>query len=780
MCAKSSSKFKVSNRRGHRVRRESLEDGRVSCQNLSFLSLCSLYSLWLVLFCIAGGAAPAIAQFRGTGDLGVVIERAAGRVQVIDTTARTSLATIDGLGDLSHASVVFSRDGRYAYVFGRDGGLTKVDLLAQRIERRVLQAGNSIGGAISQDGRVVAAQNYTPGGIKLFDANTLDLLSEVRATPGPDGVPSKVVGLADAPGGQFVASLFDAGEIWVIDASNPRAPQVRKFTNIGKQPYDGLVTPDGRWYIAGLFGEDGLALLDLWHPERGVKRILDHYGKGEEKLPVYKMPHLRGWAIAAGYAFLPGDRAQRGAGRRHTRLERSRAHRGGRTAGVRDRAARRAAGVGQLRVPRQREGAGDRRRVAHRREDAGAGPRPYCTSNSRRAAKGSGSRRATTTRSSSTTRRRCCRSPRWRSTARRESSSRRARRGWDSDVHPSLESLDARLLNEFQRGFPLVHEPYAAIARRLAVDEAWVRATLARAVEGGRVSRVGAVFRPGAIGVSTLAALAVPERDLTRVAACVSARPEVNHNYEREHRFNLWFVAAAADRPALDTVLDAIARDVGQVPIALPLVADYWIDLGFDLAGPVAKGRVRAPRRSKDADGAPEFALTAADRRLVAALEDGLAPVAAPYAAIAQEAGVSEAYVLVRLADWLNRGVIRRLGIIVRHRELGFTANAMCVWDVPDGAADALGEAMAREPGVTLCYRRLRALPEWRYNLYCMLHGRDRGRVEARIAELATAHGLDRQPSTVLFSRRAFKQRGARYALGRAAVPGGAPALAAA
>jgi protein NirF len=242
---------------------------------------------------------------RGTGDLGIVVEREAGRVQVVDTTARASLATIDGLGDLSHASVVFSRDGRYAYVFGRDGGLSKVDVLRERIERRVVQAGNSIGGAISQDGRVVAAQNYTPGGVKLFDATTLELLSEIAATPGPDGKPSKVVGLADAPGGRFVASLFDAGEIWIIDAREPRAPKVTRFANVGRQPYDGLITPDGRYYIAGLFGEDGLALVDLWHPQHGATRILDRYGKGEEKLPVYKMPHLRGWAIAGGYAFLP-------------------------------------------------------------------------------------------------------------------------------------------------------------------------------------------------------------------------------------------------------------------------------------------------------------------------------------------------------------------------------------------------------------------------------------------------------------------------------------------
>ncbi|MFO1317573.1 MAG: cytochrome D1 domain-containing protein [Burkholderiales bacterium] len=253
-----------------------------------------------------GLAAGAGAQpLRGTGDLGVVIERANGRVQIVDTTARTSLATIAGMGDLSHASVVFSRDGRYAYVFGRDGGLTKVDLLAQRIERRVVQAGNSIGGAISQDGRVVAAQNYTPGGVRLFDAGTLEPLADLRAPPGPDGTPSKVVGLADAPGGRFVAALFDADAIWLIDATAPRTPRVETFANVGRQPYDGLVTPDGRWYVAGLFGEDGVALLDLWHPERRVRRVLDRYGRGEEPLPVYKMPHLRGWALAAGHAYLP-------------------------------------------------------------------------------------------------------------------------------------------------------------------------------------------------------------------------------------------------------------------------------------------------------------------------------------------------------------------------------------------------------------------------------------------------------------------------------------------
>ena len=242
---------------------------------------------------------------RGSGDLGIVIERANGSVQVIETSSNTSLGRIDGLGDLSHASAVYSRDSRYAFVFGRDGGLTKVDILSMKVDKRVIQSGNSIGGAISQDGRLVAVSNYEPGGVKIFDADTLELVADIPAVYGNDEQLSKVIGLVDAPGHRFVFSLWDAGEIWVADMSSPAKPEIRKFKGIGRNPYDALITPDGRYYIAGLFGEDGMALLDLWNLDAGVKRILNNYGKGEQKLPVYKMPHLEGWAIAGKFAFVP-------------------------------------------------------------------------------------------------------------------------------------------------------------------------------------------------------------------------------------------------------------------------------------------------------------------------------------------------------------------------------------------------------------------------------------------------------------------------------------------
>jgi protein NirF len=178
-------------------------------------------------------------------------------------------------------------------------------MLTQKIVKRIMQAGNSIGGAISQDGTLVAVSNYEPGGVKIFDAATLALVADIPASYGEAKQTSKVIGLVDAPGQKFVFSLWDADEIWVADMSRPDKPVIQKFKDIGRNPYDALISPDGRYYIAGLFGEDGMALLDLWNLDAGVKRILDHYGKGEQKLPVYKMPHLEGWAMAGQYAFVP-------------------------------------------------------------------------------------------------------------------------------------------------------------------------------------------------------------------------------------------------------------------------------------------------------------------------------------------------------------------------------------------------------------------------------------------------------------------------------------------
>jgi protein NirF len=243
-------------------------------------------------------------ELRGTGNLGLIIERATGSVLIVDTSARKTIGRVEGLGDLSHASVVFSQDQRYAYVFGRDGGLTKVDMLANTIAKRIVQAGNSIGGAISDDGTLIAVSNYEPGGVRVFDARTLDPVANIPAV-GADGKTSKTVGLVDLPGRRFAWALYDAGEIWVADLTNVEAPAVVRLTNVGKLPYDGNVTPDGRHYLAGLFGEDGVVHVDTWQQPLKAERILNGYGRGEAQLPVYKMPHLEGWAAVGDKLLLP-------------------------------------------------------------------------------------------------------------------------------------------------------------------------------------------------------------------------------------------------------------------------------------------------------------------------------------------------------------------------------------------------------------------------------------------------------------------------------------------
>ncbi|MDO5705354.1 MAG: cytochrome D1 domain-containing protein [Paracoccus sp. (in: a-proteobacteria)] len=244
-------------------------------------------------------AAPVSAEVYTTGELGVVIERAAGSVLIVSHTRRAALARIEGLGDLSHASVTFSPDQRFAYVFGRDGGLTKIDLTTQTIANRVIQGGNAIGGAISDDGRLVAVSNYEPGGVKVFDADTLELVADIP-------MESKTVGLADVPGSRFIVSTWDSGQAWLLDHSaDPANPEITVFENVGANPYDALVTGDGRTYIVGLFGEKGLTAIDLWADDPQPVRFLPDYGKDEPDLPVYKMPHLQGWTLAGDSFALP-------------------------------------------------------------------------------------------------------------------------------------------------------------------------------------------------------------------------------------------------------------------------------------------------------------------------------------------------------------------------------------------------------------------------------------------------------------------------------------------
>ena len=330
-----------------------------------------------------------------------------------------------------------------------------------------------------------------------------------------------------------------------------------------------------------------------------------------------------------------------------------------------------------------------------------------------------------------------------------------------------LDALDFPLVNDWQRDFPLVSRPYAELAHRLGLSEAEVIARLRNLTDAGTISRIGAVFRPHTLGWSTLAAVSVASDRIESVAKSISAYPEVNHNYEREHDFNLWFVATAPTRERVAEVLGEISDLAGSPVLDLPMQEDFHIDLGFDLGRDKGTEMRALPRPHLDPvrrrDEREVDPLESADYALAAVLEGGITLTPRPYAALATRLGWREETVLARLARLIGLGVIRRFGIVVRHRELGYHANAMVVWDVPDTEVAKVGRALAAQAAVTLCYRRPRQPPHWRYNLFSMLHGQDRAAVLGELARLRQELGLEPLACQPLFSRRRFKQCGARY-----------------
>ncbi len=346
-----------------------------------------------------------------------------------------------------------------------------------------------------------------------------------------------------------------------------------------------------------------------------------------------------------------------------------------------------------------------------------------------------------------------------------------------SPAWAGIGDLEKRLLNEFQQDLPLTPEPFSDIAASLDVEEDAVLDALRRLREEGLISRVGPVFRPHSVGVSTLVAMAAPPARLEGVASIINGYSEVNHNYERGHRFNLWFVVTAPDQGHLERVLGDMEERTGLELMSLPLLESYQLNLGFRLPwggeeGKAPTGDARDRERTRFTRsqinpsigaGVAEGIADNADLRLVAAVQRGFPLVKRPFATIAEQTGIRELKVMERLRSWQTNRIINRIGVVVRHHELGYRANAMVVWDVPDGDVDRLGVAMGEFDFVTLCYRRARRLPKWPYNLFCMIHGQDQGTVRENIALLIRRCSCEHLPNDVLFSRRRFKQRGAHY-----------------
>lgn len=346
---------------------------------------------------------------------------------------------------------------------------------------------------------------------------------------------------------------------------------------------------------------------------------------------------------------------------------------------------------------------------------------------------------------------------------------------------PTMTNLELHLLNDFQRDFPLIAAPFRVLAERLGVSETEVLKTLAQLQSGGKVSRVGAVFKPHSIGYSTLAALAVPADKLDEIAKLVNGYIEVNHNYEREHHYNLWFVITAVNEARVLQVLAEIERSTGYQPLYLPMLEDFHIDLGFDLSQSASQSASQPQRKGHAANArksAREFSQPIhhslsklSEVALIGAIQCGLSLVSRPFAELGASIGLAEDEVIAGLTQLVEQGIIKRMGVVVRHHELGYRANAMVVWNIPDEQVSELGHRIGSFDFVTLCYRRPRRLPVWPFNLFTMIHGQHRDEVLSLVQQLKQQCGLQDVASEVLFSNRCFKQCGARYVVNPGAEP---------
>jgi len=333
------------------------------------------------------------------------------------------------------------------------------------------------------------------------------------------------------------------------------------------------------------------------------------------------------------------------------------------------------------------------------------------------------------------------------------------------DWRVGLDDVDAALIDDYQSGFPVEERPFRRVGEALGVDEGEALERVRELRERGVYRRFGAVLNPPVIGASTLAAVQAPADRFDEVAEIVNGHRQVNHNYRRNHEWNMWFVVTAGSLSRRDEILAEIAHETGCEVLNLPMLTDFYIDLEFPVVNDDSFARESVAETDVSATRIAESAaadLSELERDLLLEIQEGFPLSATPYTDIAEAVGAPVGDVLAAIERLRDDGCIKRIGCVVNHFVTGFDANCMVVWDVPDAELDARGEAVGTLPYVTLCYHRPRR-PEqgWQYNLFTMIHGRDPEAVDAKVDDLAAAH-LPFEHER-LYSTETLKQTGARY-----------------
>ena len=322
-----------------------------------------------------------------------------------------------------------------------------------------------------------------------------------------------------------------------------------------------------------------------------------------------------------------------------------------------------------------------------------------------------------------------------------------------------LDDLDGALLERMQSGFPLTSQPFAALALALDTDEEDVLTRVRRLKEASIIRQIGAIFDTRRLGYqSTLVAFHVADGTLETVAARINAHLGVSHNYARPHHYNLWFTLAVAPGRDVLAEIGRLARRTGVDDwLDLPAIRVFKIRTHFKFSG----GSATEPVDWLDSRTQSTRALTAADIPFVRALQQDLAVVPRPFAEAARQLGLCEEHLLDKARELEEAGIMRRFAAVLRHHRVGYTANGMACWAVPETRIEEVGVNAARFAQVSHCYQRPAHPPRWPYNLLTMIHGRTRDEVETAVATIARQEGIDEYQ--VLYSTVEFKKERVRY-----------------
>ncbi|MFC1977078.1 Lrp/AsnC family transcriptional regulator [Chloroflexota bacterium] len=327
-------------------------------------------------------------------------------------------------------------------------------------------------------------------------------------------------------------------------------------------------------------------------------------------------------------------------------------------------------------------------------------------------------------------------------------------------VSMNLNGIDRKLLNLLQTEFPLTREPYGDMGLQLGIEVDEVLHRIGQLKAKGIVRQISPVLDARSLGYqTTLVAMRVAESQLDRAERLIGEHSRVSHGYERDHHFNLWFTLAIPHGVVMESELERLTGPIGaEAVFALPAVKVFKIGAYFDMDG---DGQTASSTMAQPGKALPQEArLSQTDRVVINELQQDLPLIPRPFAAMSARLGMDVEDLLVQCQLLKQRGIIRRFGAAINHRQAGFEANAMTCWIVPPDVVDIAGQKLASLREVSHCYER-ETNPLWRYNLYAMTHGHSREACQEIADKVSRETGL--MDYVLLFSTKEFKKTRVKY-----------------